>query len=79
MTRLLHTMLRVSDLDKAIEFYTSVLGMKLVRYKEFPEASFSLAFLGYGMSCLYNNKNIFLLFFTFFIFYFFDFLNFFNI
>lgn len=48
-SRLLHTMLRVNDLDKAIEFYTKVLGMQLVRYREFPEASFSLAFLGYGM------------------------------
>jgi lactoylglutathione lyase len=46
--RLLHTMLRVGDLDKSIEFYTEVLGMKLLRKKEYPEAKFTLAFLGYG-------------------------------
>lgn len=46
--RLLHTMLRVGDLDKSIEFYTEVLGMQLLRRKDFPEGKFTLAFLGYG-------------------------------
>lgn len=46
--RLLHTMLRVTDLDKSIDFYTQVLGMKLLRRKDFPAGKFTLAFLGYG-------------------------------
>ncbi len=46
--RLLHTMLRVADLDKSIEFYTQVLRMKLLRRKDYPEGRFTLAFLGYG-------------------------------
>lgn len=46
--RLLHTMLRVGDLDKSIAFYTDVLGMKLLRRKEYPEGEFTLAFVGYG-------------------------------
>ena len=46
--RLLHTMLRVSNLDRSIEFYTQVLGMKLLRQKEYPEGEFTLAFVGYG-------------------------------
>ncbi|PLA75496.1 lactoylglutathione lyase [Hydrogenovibrio sp. SC-1] len=46
--RLLHTMLRVGDLDKSIQFYTEVLGMTLLRRKEYPEGEFTLAFLGYG-------------------------------
>jgi len=46
--RLLHTMLRVSDLNKSINFYTEVLGMKLLRKKDYPEGRFTLAFLGYG-------------------------------
>lgn len=46
--RLLHTMLRVGDLDRAINFYTEVLGMKLLRRKDYPEGKFTLAFLGYG-------------------------------
>ncbi|ATI03027.1 MULTISPECIES: lactoylglutathione lyase [Cycloclasticus] len=45
--RLLHTMLRVADLDRSIEFYTEVLGMTLLRRKEFPEGRFTLAFVGY--------------------------------
>ncbi|PHR48432.1 lactoylglutathione lyase [Cycloclasticus sp.] len=45
--RLLHTMLRVEDLDRSIEFYTEVLGMTLLRRKEFPEGRFTLAFVGY--------------------------------
>ncbi len=46
--RLLHTMLRVGDLDRSINFYTNVLGMQLLRQKDYPEGEFTLAFLGYG-------------------------------
>ena len=46
--RLLHTMLRVGDLERSIEFYTTILGMKLLRKKEYPDGEFTLAFLGYG-------------------------------
>jgi len=46
--RLLHTMLRVSDLQRAIDFYTRVLGMTLLRTTERPEQKYSLAFVGYG-------------------------------
>ena len=46
--RLLHTMLRVGNLDTSIEFYSSVLGMKLLRRKDYPDGKFTLAFVGYG-------------------------------
>lgn len=46
--RLLHTMLRVGDLEKSIHFYTDILGMKLLRRKDYPEGRFTLAFVGYG-------------------------------
>lgn len=46
--KLLHTMLRVVDLDKSIAFYTDVLGMTLLRRRDFPDGRFTLAFLGYG-------------------------------
>lgn len=46
--RLLHTMLRVGNLERSIEFYTKVLGMELLRQKEYPQGEFTLAFLGYG-------------------------------
>jgi lactoylglutathione lyase len=46
--RILHTMLRVGDLQRAIDFYTKVLGMKLLRTTERPEQKYSLAFVGYG-------------------------------
>ena len=46
--RILHTMLRVGDLEKSIAFYTQVLGMKELRRSEYPEGKFTLAFLGYG-------------------------------
>ena len=47
-TRLLHTMLRVSDLDRSIDFYTTLLGMQLMRRERYPDGQFALAFLGYG-------------------------------
>ncbi|MEJ2576711.1 MAG: lactoylglutathione lyase [Gammaproteobacteria bacterium] len=46
--RILHTMLRVGDLDRSLEFYTAVLGMKLLRQKDYPDGKFTLAFVGYG-------------------------------
>ena len=46
--RILHTMLRVADLDRSIDFYKEVLGMKLLRRKDYPDGDFTLAFLGYG-------------------------------
>ena len=46
--KLLHTMLRVGDLEKSVTFYTQMLGMKLLRQRDFPEGRFTLAFLGYG-------------------------------
>ncbi|EBC6158270.1 lactoylglutathione lyase [Salmonella enterica] len=46
--RLLHTMLRVGDLQRSIAFYTNVLGMKLLHTSENPEYKYSLAFVGYG-------------------------------
>ncbi|MCB1955745.1 MAG: lactoylglutathione lyase [Rhodocyclaceae bacterium] len=45
--RLLHTMLRVGDLDRSIDFYTEVLGMQLLRRKDYPDGRFTLAFVGY--------------------------------
>ena len=46
--RILHTMLRVGDLDRSINFYTEILNMKLLRRKDYPDGKFTLAFLGYG-------------------------------
>jgi len=46
--RLLHTMLRVGDLDRSLRFYVDVLGMRLLRRKDYPEGRFTLAFVGYG-------------------------------
>lgn len=46
--RVLHTMLRVRDLDRALGFYTGALGMRLLRRQEFPDGKFTLAFVGYG-------------------------------
>ncbi len=46
--RILHTMLRVGDLDKSIDFYTKAFGMKLLRRKDYPDGKFTLAFIGYG-------------------------------
>jgi len=45
--RLLHTMLRVGDLERSLSFYTEVLGMKLLRRNEYPDGKFTLAFVGY--------------------------------
>ncbi len=46
--RLLHTMIRVLDLDASLDFYTRLLGMKLLRKKDYPSGEFTLAFVGYG-------------------------------
>lgn len=46
--RLLHTMIRVGDLERSIEFYTELLGMRLLRRQDYPEGEFTLAFVGYG-------------------------------
>lgn len=46
--RILHTMIRVGDLDRSIAFYTEILGMKLLRRSDYPEGRFTLAFVGYG-------------------------------
>ena len=46
--RILHTMIRVGNLEKSIQFYTEVLGMKLLRQKDYPDGEFTLAFIGYG-------------------------------
>lgn len=45
--RLLHTMLRVGDLERSLAFYTEVLGMRLLRRNDYPEGKFTLAFVGY--------------------------------
>ena len=46
--RFLHTMIRVKDLDKSLNFYTELLGMKLLRKRDYPTGKFTLAFVGYG-------------------------------
>lgn len=46
--RILHTMLRVGNLDRSLAFYTDVLGMRLLRKKDYPDGRFTLAFVGYG-------------------------------
>lgn len=46
--RILHTMIRVGNLDESIQFYTEVLGMRLLRKQEYPDGKFTLAFVGYG-------------------------------
>ena len=47
-SRILHTMLRVGNLDRSIAFYTTVLGMRLLRRNDYPDGKFTLAFLGFG-------------------------------
>jgi lactoylglutathione lyase len=47
--RVLHTMIRVGDLDRSIRFYTDVLGMQLLRRRDYPDGKFTLAFVGYGL------------------------------
>lgn len=46
--RILHVMIRVGDLERSIQFYTEVLGMRLLRCNDYPEGRFTLAFVGYG-------------------------------
>jgi lactoylglutathione lyase len=46
--RILHTMIRVGDLERSIDFYTKILGMSLLRRKDYPDGKFTLAFVGYG-------------------------------
>ncbi len=46
--RVLHTMLRVGDLEGSLDFYSNVLGMKILRRKDYPDGRFTLAFVGYG-------------------------------
>lgn len=46
--RMLHTMLRVGNLERSLTFYTEVLGMKILRQNDYPEGRFTLAFVGYG-------------------------------
>jgi len=46
--RMLHTMIRVKDLDKSLDFYTRLLGMKVMRRRDVPAGKYSLAFVGYG-------------------------------
>ena len=46
--RILHTMLRTGNLERSIQFYTDILGMKLLRQKDYPDGKFTLAFIGYG-------------------------------
>lgn len=46
--RILHTMLRVGNLERSIDFYTGVLGMRLLRQSDYPDGRFTLAFVGYG-------------------------------
>lgn len=45
--RILHTMIRVGDLERSIDFYTTVMGMRLLRRQDYPEGRFTLAFVGY--------------------------------
>ncbi len=45
--RILHTMLRVTDIERSIDFYTTVLGMRMLRKQDYPEGRFTLAFVGY--------------------------------
>jgi lactoylglutathione lyase len=47
--RMLHTMVRVGDLDQSIAFYCDILGMQLLRRKDYPSGEFTLAFVGYGL------------------------------
>lgn len=46
--RFLHTMIRVGNLEKSLDFYTNILGMRLLRKEDYPEGKFTLAFVGFG-------------------------------
>jgi lactoylglutathione lyase len=54
--RLLHTMLRVGNLDASLRFYTEVLGMRLLRRTDYPEGRFTLAFVGFKSFLIFFNK-----------------------
>jgi len=56
--KLLHTMLRVGDLQRSIDFYTQVLGMKLLRSNDRPEQKYTLAFVGFGRGNADDNAEI---------------------
>ena len=67
MMKILHTLLRVGDLEKSIDFYVNKLGMNLIRKKDYPHGEFTLAFVGYGsekvntlieLNYNWNKKNI---------------------
>jgi lactoylglutathione lyase len=49
--RVLHTMIRVGNLDRSIHFYTQIIGMQLLRKEDYPDGLFTLAFVGYGDEC----------------------------
>ena len=46
--RILHVMIRVANLERSVDFYTNILGIKVLRKKDFPEGKFTLVFLGYA-------------------------------
>jgi lactoylglutathione lyase len=50
--RILHTMIRVGDLERSKEFYSTMLGMKLLREQDYPDGEFTLAFMGYGSEAM---------------------------
>ena len=54
--RMLHTMLRVGNLEQSLKFYTEVLGMKLLRKRDYEEGRFTLAFVGYALIKIFTGK-----------------------
>ena len=55
---MLHTMLRVGDLERSIDFYTEVMGMQLLRRQDYPDGKFTLAFVGYGDEARITSYNV---------------------